>query len=29
MDEEELNKKKEAAKEKLLKERKERYEKFY
>lgn len=29
MDEEELAKKKEAAKEKLLKERKERYEKFY
>ena len=29
MDEEELNKKKDAAKEKLLKERKERYEKFY
>ena len=29
MDEEELKKKKEAAKEKLLKERKERYDNFY
>jgi hypothetical protein len=29
MDEEELQKKKDAAKEKLLKERKERYDKFY